>query len=146
MPGRELTVGIIGTGEAAEVLGTLEIVLRAQAEQGVYSYTNKENSEELVDYPLVDARRDATVAEAERVALAAWRALDCRDGGRVDLRCDADGRPQFLEVNPLAGLHPSHSDLPMLCTALGIPYVELIRRIVDSARVRIGHRAARRVA
>ena len=41
------------------------------------------------------------------MALAAWRALGCRDGGRVDLRRDAGGRPQFLEVNPLAGLHPT---------------------------------------
>ncbi|HUG68846.1 MAG TPA: hypothetical protein VMM76_13950, partial [Pirellulaceae bacterium] len=44
-----------------------------------------------------------------------------------------EGHPQFLEANPLAGLHPEHSDLPMLATALGMPYLELIRRIVDSA-------------
>ena len=60
------------------------------------------------------------------MALAAWRALGCRDGGRVDLRQDAGRRPQFLEVNPLAGLHPTHSDLPIMCTLAGIPYDELI--------------------
>ena len=65
------------------------------------------------------------------MALAAWRALGCRDGGRVDLRCDAAGQPQFLEVNPLAGLHPDHSDLPIICTLAGIPYDELIGRIVE---------------
>jgi hypothetical protein len=42
-----------------------------------------------------------------------------------------------MEINPLAGLHPTHSDLPMLCTALGMEYVELIERIVESARFRI---------
>ena len=77
------------------------------------------------------------MAEAERIALAAWRALDCRDAGRIDLRSDANGQPQFMEANPLAGLHPQHSDLPMLCTAIGMPYVELIRRIVESAALRI---------
>ncbi len=50
---------------------------------------------------------------------------DCRDGGRVDIRCDAHGQPMFLEVNPLAGLHPTHSDLPMIATAVGMPYAEL---------------------
>jgi D-alanine-D-alanine ligase len=133
LPGREMTVGIWGTGPDAEVLGTLEIVLNVGAEPDVYSYVNKERCEELVEYRLVSADRDEEVRRAEAIALAAWRALGCRDAGRVDLRSDENGQPQFLEVNPLAGLHPEHSDLPMLCTALGIPYVTLIERIVNSA-------------
>ncbi len=136
LPGREFTVGLLGTGARAMVLGTLEIVLRADAEPGAYSYVNKERCEELVEYRLVDPG-DREVAAAERTALAAWRALGCRDAGRVDLRSDAAGVPQFLEANPLAGMHPSHSDLPMLATALGMPYVELIRRIVQSAEERV---------
>lgn len=138
LPGREFTVGLLGTGEKAEVLGTLEIILRPQAEADVYSYVNKEKCEDLVDYPLVRPAGDPQVAQAERIALAAWQALGCRDGGRIDLRCDASGQPNFIEVNPLAGLHPQHSDLPMLATAVGMPYVELIRRIVDSAAERVG--------
>ena len=129
-------MGILGTGNEAVCLGTLEIVLLDQAEPEVYSYVNKERCEELVEYRLVNASEDGQVAEAERIALAAWQALGCRDGGRIDLRCDAAGLPQFLEANPLAGLHPFHSDLPMLATAVGMSYVELIRRIVDSAAVR----------
>jgi D-alanine-D-alanine ligase len=136
LPGREFTVGLIGTGDEAEALGTLEIVLLPGAEEDVYSYVNKERCEELVQYRLVDARTDAEVARAEAVALRAWRALGCRDAGRIDLRSDAAAQPQFLEVNPLAGLHPFHSDLPMLCTALRIPYVSLIERIVRSAATR----------
>jgi len=138
LPGRELTVGVVGTGSRAEVLGTLEVLLLPAAEPLVYSYVNKERCEELVEYRLVRAAEDAVVREAEEVALAAWRALGCRDGGRVDLRCDRDGRPQFMEVNPLAGLHPEHSDLPILCTRLGIPYRNLIERIVHSATERLG--------
>jgi len=135
LPGREFTVGIVGTGAAAVALGVLEVVLLDGAEQAAYSYVNKERCEELVKYVLVD---DEESAAAKDLALAAWRGLGCRDGGRVDLRADADGRPKFLEVNPLAGLHPEHSDLPILCTQLGIPYLELIRMIVQSAAKRIG--------
>jgi D-alanine-D-alanine ligase len=126
-------VGIWGTGPDAEVLGTLEIVLNPEAEPDVYSYVNKERCEELVEYRLASPDRDVEVRRAEAIALAAWRALGCRDAGRVDLRSDEHGAPQFIEVNPLAGLHPAHSDLPMLCTALGIPYVTLIERIFNSA-------------
>ena len=73
----------------------------------------------------------------EKVALDSWRALGCRDGGRVDLRLDENGQPQFLEVNPLAGLHPVHSDLPIVCTLNNISFNELIRMIMDSAKTRV---------
>jgi D-alanine-D-alanine ligase len=136
-PGREVTTGILGTGAEARAIGTMEVVLLPQAEPQVYSYVNKERCEELVEYRLVTTA-DPMVAAAEAVALAAWRALGCRDGGRVDLRCDAAGRPQFLEVNPLAGLHPEHSDLPIIATKVGMPYRELLRQIVDSASRRVG--------
>jgi D-alanine-D-alanine ligase len=135
LPGREFTVGIIGTGAAAEPVAVMEVILNAEAEAGVYSYMNKEECESRVVYRLAE---DEQAKEAGAVALAAWRALGCRDGGRVDLRQDAGGRPLFLEVNPLAGLHPTHSDLPIMCTLAGIPYDELIGRIVESARRRCG--------
>jgi D-alanine-D-alanine ligase len=137
LTGREFTVGVLGAGSDAEVAGTLEVVLRPNAEQDVYSYINKEQCEELVDCRLASAAHDATVAEAERIALAAWRAVGGRDAGRLDLRCDDRGMPQLIEINPIAGLHPTHSDLPMLWTAIGRDYVELIERIVDSARLRL---------
>jgi len=137
LTGREFTVGVLGTGPEAEVVGTLEVVLRPDAEQDVYSYINKEHCEDLVDCRLASAAHDAMVAEAERVALAAWRAVGGRDAGRLDLRCDDRGMPQLIEINPIAGLHPTHSDLPMLWTAIGRDYAELIERIVDAAKVRV---------
>ncbi|MHB0959553.1 MAG: D-alanine--D-alanine ligase family protein [Pirellulaceae bacterium] len=136
LPGREFTVGLLGTGDRARVVGTLEIVLLENAEPGVYSYVNKEKCEELVEYRLVGPE-DGEVREAQRIALAAWRALGGRDGGRLDLRSDRQGVPQFMEANPLAGMHPSHSDLPMIATAVGMTYVELIGHIVESARERV---------
>jgi D-alanine-D-alanine ligase len=54
----------------------------------------------------------------------------------VDIRLDARGRPAFIELNPLPGLHPTHSDLPMIATQEGMAYEELLRRIVHSALTR----------
>ncbi len=134
LPGREFTVGIVGTGRRAASIGVAEVILNESAEPQVYSYHNKEYCESLVQYRRVADRQ--LVEQAEALALAAWRGLGCRDGGRIDLRLDGDGVPQFLEVNPLAGLHPSHSDLPIICGLHGIAYEELISRILESARLR----------
>jgi D-alanine-D-alanine ligase len=134
LPGREFTVGIAGTGEEAEVLAVMEVRLRRTAEPGVYSYGNKEHYEEHVDYLLA---QDDEALEAGACALRAWRVLGCRDAGRVDLRSDSCGVPNFIEVNPLAGLDPEHSDLPILCGLSGHPYSRLIGRIVESAAHRI---------
>ena len=133
LSGREFTIGITGTAEEAHVLGTMEIHLLPSAEAEVYSYVNKEKCEELVRYRLVHPNGDRLVGQVEEVALAAWRALGCRDGGRVNVRCDSQGQPHFLEVNPLPGLHPQHSDLPIICGFAGIAYVALIDQIVTSA-------------
>jgi D-alanine-D-alanine ligase len=137
LPGREFTIGLVGTGADARVLGTMEVLLLDSAEAEVYSYTNKEYCEERVVYRPVDAASDPVVRQAETIVLDAWRVLGCRDGGRADVRCDARGAPQFMEVNPLAGLHPGHSDLPILCSHLGISYSQLIQWIVASAQKRI---------
>ncbi len=130
LPGREFTVGIVGTGREARTLAVLEVILKEQAEGHAYSYVNKENYEQLVEYRLV---HDSAARTAARLALTAWRGLGCRDGGRVDLRADAAGVPHFMEVNPLAGLHPVHSDLPILCRLSGTSYLQLIREIMESA-------------
>jgi len=141
LPGREFTVGITGSAADAVAVAVMEVVLGDRAEAEVYSYANKEECEARVIYRLAD---DEEARRAAVVGLAAWRALGCRDAGRVDLRSDADGQPSFLEVNPLAGLHPEHSDLPIMCRLAGIDYEALIGRIVGSAlrRAGIGQSAA----
>jgi D-alanine-D-alanine ligase len=132
LPGREFTVGVVGTGPDAEAVAVLEVAYRPHADQ-IYSYHTKSHYEDLVDYHLVDGPLgDACKA----LAVGAWRVLGCRDGGRLDVRCDAAGVPSFIEVNPLAGLNPIISDLPILCRMAGMPYTELIRRIMVSAVAR----------
>jgi hypothetical protein len=46
--------------------------------------------------------------------------------GRIDIRCDVEGRVNFLEERPSAGLNPDASDLPLLCRIQGISYQTLI--------------------
>jgi D-alanine-D-alanine ligase len=135
LPGREFTVGIVGNGKDATVLGVCEILLKEDAEANVYSLRNKELCEELVIYARAD---DGEAWAAARQALAAYQALECRDAARIDFRSNAFGEPYFLEANPLAGLHPHHSDLPILAAQNGVPYVELIGMILDAGLARYG--------
>jgi D-alanine-D-alanine ligase len=134
LPGREFTVGIAGSGAETRSLGALEVGFLGTAESTIYGLVNKEECETRITYTLV---RDDTARSAEAVAVRAWQVLGCRDAGRVDLRCDAAGRPAFVEVNPLAGLNPHHSDLPILAAQAGIEFPELIRMIVESASRRV---------
>jgi D-alanine-D-alanine ligase len=140
LPGREFTVGIVGTGRSARALGVMEIGLTALAEPGVYSRHNKVHYKGRVSYSRVDG---APAADATRAALDAWRALGCRDGGRVDLRCDRTGAINFLEVNPLPGLDPTTGDIVVLCGLHEIGYRELIATILGEATRRISQADAK---
>ena len=144
LSGREFTVGILGTGAGSRALATLEVVLRAGADAAVYSYRNKAQWRDLVEYNLLDA--GALRRGVEEVALATWKCLGCRDAGRVDVRLDASGKPQMLEVNPLAGLTPEHSDLPIMAALQGMDFETLIGEILRCTATRLAADAARAAA
>jgi D-alanine-D-alanine ligase len=142
--GREFTVGILGTGADARALATLEVVLKAGADAAVYSYRNKAQWRELVEYKLLASA--ALRREVEEVALATWKCLGCRDAGRVDVRLDGAGNPQMLEVNPLAGLTPEHSDLPIMAALVGLDFETLIGEILRCTATRLAAEAERAAA
>jgi D-alanine-D-alanine ligase len=135
LPGREMTVGIVGNGDSTRVLGILEVCFRAGVDPD-YTAENKREYASRVDYRLLDG--DPAAGRARQVALAAYAALGCRDLARIDLRCDAHGEPHFLEINPLPGLHPTYSDLPILASRAGISYVDLVSQVVAAAAQRWG--------
>lgn len=133
LPGREFTVGLIGTGAEAEIIGVMEVHFLKRGEDETYGFGMKHDWEGKVDYSMP---ADKVVKRAGEVALAAYRALECRDIGRVDLRCNAREEPLFLEVNPLPGLKPDYGDYPILAKNAGVPYDTLIHRILKSAASR----------
>jgi D-alanine-D-alanine ligase len=136
LPGREFTVGIVGTGDNAEAIGVMEVLFNEKHHgEEIYSFHNKSNYEEIIEYCIPEQE---VVQECSSLAIGAWNVLGCRDGGRVDVRMDNMDRPSFIEVNPLAGLNPVHSDLPIICRLLGISFQDLIERIVHSTLKRVG--------
>ncbi|MBU1432806.1 D-alanine--D-alanine ligase, partial [Myxococcota bacterium] len=140
LPGREFTVGILGD-EAPQTLPIMEVRFHAEAASlPIYSYEHKTEADLSVSFD-VPARIDDALAERLRaVALASFEALGCRDVGRVDLRLDADGEPNFIECNPLPGLSPGFSDLCVAAEAAGLDHAALIAAIMAPA-VRRLHQA-----
>ncbi len=131
LPGREFTVGIVGYGDDAVAIGGMEVIC---ANNLPYSVEVKENYQNYCTYKPLD---EDIIDECKSVALSAWKALDAVDAGRVDLKADRKGRICFIEANPLAGLNPVHSDLPILSRMYGIQYQELMEMIMKAAIKRI---------
>lgn len=131
LPGREFTVGVVGYGDEAFAIGGMEVMTINNLP---YSVEVKENYQNYCTYKPLDL--DIT-DECKSVALRAWKALDAVDAGRIDLKADRNGKICFIEANPLAGLNPVHSDLPMLSRMYGIEYQTLMEMIMKSAIKRI---------
>jgi len=131
LPGREFTVGVVGYGTDAVAIGGMEVICKDNLP---YSVEVKENYHDYCTYKPLDPD---IADECKTVALGAWRALDAVDAGRVDLKADRHGRICFIEANPLAGLNPVHSDLPILSRMYGIEYQTLMEMIMKAAIKRI---------
>ena len=139
LPGREFTIGITGNAEDAKVIGGMEIIYKPDTEN-IYSYFNKENYKDLITYVPLQGK---ILEDCADVSLKSWKALNANDGGRVDLRIDKNGIINFLEINPLAGLNPVHSDLPILPGFNGMSYTQLIGEIMNAALKRINGKNAK---
>jgi len=135
LPGREFTVGILGSGREGYSIGLMEIIYKEKHTASIYSYETKSDYEKVVEYKIPEPQ----IAEkCIDLALKIWVELGCRDGGRVDIRCDREGIPNFIEINPLAGLDKVHSDLPILAYMHGYDFDRIIAEIIHSARKRTG--------
>jgi D-alanine-D-alanine ligase len=135
LPGREFTIGILGSGNETRAIGAMEIILNEKTPHPIYSYTVKKDWDKYVSYRIAD---DLVALECVDTAIKVWKIIKGKDAGRIDFRLDSEGKPNFIEVNPLAGLNPTYSDLPMLARMKGIPYEQIITGIMDSALKRAG--------
>jgi len=125
--GRELECGVIGNEEPeASVVG--EVIVRAD----FYSYRAKYVDENgaILDIP---ARIPAKVRDTvRRLAIAAFKILNCSGMARVDFFLTEDGRVLLNEMNTLPGF-TNISMFPLLWEASGLSYPDLIDRLIALA-------------
>jgi lysine 2,3-aminomutase len=138
--GREFTVALIGNGGSLRAFPPMELLYRRDTQRAfrVYSYRVKSDFKQYVDYRCPAALTPEDELELTESAKKVFCALGCRDVARADFRMDGEGRIYFLEINPLPGLAPGYSDLPMITAAAGISYDGTVCAIYDAAAERLG--------
>ena len=147
LPGREFTVALLGNGAQVEVLPIVEIQFEELPAHinPIYSYEAKWVWD-TVENPLEIFACPARIGQSLRrkiqsVCRAAYAALGVRDWCRIDVRLDAAGEPNILELNPLPGILPdpdANSCFPKAARTAGLTYEELINRVLDIACRRVG--------
>ncbi len=147
LPGAEFTCAVLGNGDDARVLPIVGMNFEALPEGAlpVYGFEAKwiwdrpEKPLEIFECPArITEELRSTI---EQVALRAYRVLGCRDWSRIDVRLDAAGKPNVVEVNPLPGILPNPADnscFPKAARAAGMSYDELIQACLVHAAERQG--------
>jgi len=145
LPGAEFTCGVLGNGETTCVLPLVGMNFRSLPEGAlpIYGFEAKwvwDTRDEPLDIFECPARVDSRLRSAiERVVLRTYAVLGCRDWSRIDVRLDAQGVPNVVEVNPLPGILPKPEDnscLPKAARAAGLSYDDLIQRCLRAAAAR----------
>ncbi|MBM4462072.1 MAG: ATP-grasp domain-containing protein [Chloroflexi bacterium] len=130
--GEEVTIGVVGS--PPQVLGIMRVVPKRGGNPNfTYSLEVKREWEDVVSYECPAKLSVKTTEEIIWASLTAFEVLGCRDVARIDFRVDLEKKPWLLEVNPLPGLRPGYSDLPMMAERVGYSYDALIGLIMDSA-------------
>ncbi len=131
VPGKELSVGVLGHGDDARVLGSVEI----RPVSGHYDYEAKYESDDTQYF--APAPVPAAVEQQMRdAALALHRLLECHGGTRTDFRWDGEAEPQMLEINTIPGM-TSHSLLPMVAELDGLDYADLCEELLLGACLKV---------
>lgn len=133
--GNEFTVAIIGN-EAPEVYPVVRIQIDGKDELGdlFYTFSRIASGARYVCPARIDAKLETRLQE---LALRTYRAVECRDFGRVDFRVDAAGNPFVLEINSLPSLS-TEDVFGILAQHIGISYAEMVARVVETAIQRHG--------
>jgi D-alanine-D-alanine ligase len=147
LPGAEFTCGVLGNGDEARVLPIVAMNFASLPAGAlpIYGFEAKwvwDTPDEPLDIFECPARIDPALRHAiETIVLRAYRVLGCRDWSRIDVRLDAAGTPNIVEVNPLPGILPNPSDnscLPKAARAAGLSYDDLILSALRAAAIRNG--------
>ena len=126
--GIDISVPIIGTGKNAESIGIVEF----SNADGSYPEIASTEFKYIDDYKTKILYRDEKVLEKiKNDAIKIYRALGCKDYGRIDFRLKGD-MPYFLEINPLPTLC-ANGAFAVCAEKLGLDMVDIINKIIKSA-------------
>src|SRR5256885_11865043 len=151
IPGKDLTVAFLekAAPERQGVLTPVEYVID-EAELSKRRYRIYDYDLKSVPHEAVHRRTPAQFAghilqRAQDMARKAYRALGCRDLGRIDFRIAEDGQVYFIEINALPSLEPG-AGIYAAAALEGLHTDAVLAKVVESAVARYGLKDPRRSA
>ena len=139
IPGDEVTVGIVGN-LPPKIIGMMRILPRKRSDYFIYSLEVKRDWQNQVEYECPAQLKARILQKIADFSLKVFETLGCRDVARIDFKLDREGMPYFLEINPLPGLNPKSSDLPIMAAKMGWDYQKLVSSIFRAALERYPER------
>lgn len=141
LSGPEYSIGVIGNRENLEFLPILEVDYSGLPKNlpKILSYESKwvPGSPFWTDIKYIPARvPDDMVRTLEYYAKKLFERFECRDYARFDFRCNAEGKPMLLEVNPNPGWCWD-GKLSLMAGFQNTSYPELLKKIVTAALQRV---------
>jgi D-alanine-D-alanine ligase len=105
--------------------------IRIQANATFYDYEAKYHSDKTEYFcpSGLDVEREKELAQ---LSIDAFKSIDGRSWGRVDVMADQNGRFNLLEVNTVPGM-TSHSLVPMAGLAAGLQFEDVVRVILEGS-------------
>lgn len=126
--GRELECAVLGN-EWPKTTEVGEVIVVSDEE---YSFDAKYESADAAKLMIPAEVTEEEMERLQSVALRAYQALNCEVLSRVDMFLTAEGKVYVNEINTLPGF-TNISMYPALWEAAGIPYTELITRLIELA-------------
>ncbi|NWG32607.1 MAG: D-alanine--D-alanine ligase [Rhodocyclaceae bacterium] len=127
IPGKCITVGVLGTGRVARPLPVLELIPAKE----FYDYEAK-YTKGMTRFVCPAELEMQTYNDAQRFAVSAHVVLGLAGFSRIDMQVSQDGVVYVLEANSIPGM-TELSDLPAEARACGMSYDELVLEILKSA-------------
>jgi D-alanine-D-alanine ligase len=129
---RELECGVLADLDGGPPIASVVAEIRVRNKSGFYDFDAKYLPEEQVDLDVPADVRAELASEVRQLAVQTFEAIGCEGLARVDVFVTHDGRVVVNEINTMPGF-TAHSMFPRMWAASGVPYPELIERLITLA-------------
>jgi D-alanine-D-alanine ligase len=129
---RELECGVLADLDGGPPLASVVAEIRVHSESGFYDFNAKYLPEEQVDLDVPAGIRAELAAEIQELAVRTFEAIGCEGLARVDVFVTHQGQVVINEINTMPGF-TQHSMFPRMWAASGVPYSELVERLITLA-------------
>ncbi len=134
LPGVEFTTALVGSDP--EFLPIAQI----RVPDGIYGIAHK-RKDEMTEEVLFPTLSNSQTSQLEEWSRKLWNRFELKDFCRFDWKCNRQGEPHLIDINPLAGLSPHYSVLPLMWKKKGRSHSSLLATLARSAWEKVGSRS-----